>query len=87
MRGVGDGNELVLRVLDLILQVQDTPLCCRGVAQCDFDEAKLKENLMALSATIEKNRPTGCKGKLWQTATISSTMGPGIRLDLASLKE
>ena len=41
---------------------------------------------MALAATIEKNRPTGCKGKLWNTATISSTMGPGIKLDLASLK-
>ncbi len=41
---------------------------------------------MALAATIDKNRPTGCKGKLWNTATLSSTMGPGIKLDLASLK-
>jgi len=52
----------------------------------DFDEAKLTENLLALADTIEKNRPTGCKGKLWNTATISSTMGPGIKLDLVSLK-
>merc|ERR1719163_2423596 len=54
--------------------------------KCDFDEASLEGNLMALSQTIEKNRPTGCKGKLWNTATLSSTMGPGIKLDLASLK-
>jgi len=53
----------------------------------DFSAEQLKENLMALAGTIEKNRPTGCKGKLWNTAYISSTMGPGIKLDLASLKE
>ena len=37
---------------------------------------------MSLTATIEKNRPSGCKGKLWNTATLSSTMGPAIKLDL-----
>merc|ERR1719487_686360 len=52
----------------------------------DFDEKSLEENLMALAATIEKNRPTGCKGKLWNTATILSTMGPGIKLEIAALK-
>ena len=56
-------------------------------AQADFDASKLEENLLALAGTIEKNRPTGCKGKLWNTATISSTMGPGIKLDLALLKD
>jgi len=55
--------------------------------KCDFDEDKLLENLLQLSSTIEKNRPTGCKGKLWNTATVSSTMGPGIKLDLAALKQ
>jgi len=52
----------------------------------DFDEDKLLDNLVAVSTTIEKNRPTGCKGKLWNTATLSSTMGPGIKIDLAALK-
>ena len=62
-------------------------LCARPLShQVDFTEDKLTENLMALAATIDKNRPTGCKGKLWNTATLSSTMGPGIKLDLASLK-
>jgi len=55
--------------------------------KCDFDDAKLEENLMALAETIEKNRPTGCKGKLWITATITSTMGPAIKIDPASLKQ
>merc|ERR1719331_1614286 len=46
--------------------------------KCDFEEDKLTENMMALANVIEKNRPTGCKGKLWNTCTLSSTMGPGI---------
>jgi len=54
--------------------------------KCDFDEAKLTENLMALAATIDKARPTGCKGKMWKTATIAATMGPAIKLDLNDLK-
>jgi len=52
----------------------------------NFDEDKLLENLLSVSNTIEKNRPTGCKGKLWNTASLSSTMGPGIKIDLAALK-
>merc|ERR1719502_540614 len=54
--------------------------------KCDFDDDKLKENLLALTATIDKARPSGCKGKLWNTATLSSTMGPAIKLDLALIK-
>jgi large subunit ribosomal protein L1 len=56
-------------------------------AQCNFDENKLEENLMALAGTIEKARPSGCKGKLWNTATVTSTMGPTIKIDLSSLKK
>jgi len=54
--------------------------------KADFEEDKLLENLAAVAKTIEKNRPTGCKGKLWNTASISTTMGPGLKLDIASLK-
>ena len=58
------------------------PSGCRTTAVCCISQ----DNLIALSKTIEKNRPTGCKGKLWNTATLSSTMGPGIKLDLNALK-
>ena len=54
--------------------------------KCDFDETKLNENLIALAATIDKARPTGCKGKMWKTAAITSTMGPAIKIDLNLLK-
>jgi len=54
--------------------------------KADFTEDALLENLAAVAKTIEKNRPTGCKGKLWNSATITTTMGPGLKLDLNSLK-
>merc|ERR1719506_724624 len=49
--------------------------------KCDFDEAKLAENLQSLLEAVNKARPSGTKGKLWKTATISCTMGPSIKLD------
>lgn len=52
----------------------------------DFEAKSLEGNLAAITQTIEKNRPTGCKGKLWNTATITSTMGPGIKLDVTALR-
>ena len=52
----------------------------------DFDEDGLLKNLIAVRDTIEKNRPVGCKGKLWNTAALSTTMGPSIKLDLVELK-
>merc|ERR1719440_2249590 len=42
----------------------------------DFESEKLKDNLLALAGVVEKARPSGCKGKLWLTASCSSTMGP-----------
>ena len=51
-----------------------------------FAEDDLLKNVLAVRDTIEKNRPTGCKGKLWNTAAISTTMGPSIKLDLLQLK-
>lgn len=53
----------------------------------DFTEEALQGNLAALSQTIEKNRPSGCKGKLWLSATVASTQGPAIKVDLAALKD
>jgi large subunit ribosomal protein L1 len=56
------------------------------IGKADFSEEDLQKNLAKLYDVIEKNRPTGCKGKLWNTAAICSTMGPSTRLDLAELK-
>jgi len=54
--------------------------------KADFTEEQLLENLMALSDCVETNRPTGCKGKLWKSSVITSTMGPGIKLNPDELR-
>lgn len=47
----------------------------------DFAENQLIENLQALYTSIEKNRPSGVKGKYFNSLFICTTMGPAIKLD------
>lgn len=56
-----------------------------GVGKASFDDAKLLENIRAFVDAIQKAKPTGAKGTYLQKAALSSTMGPGIRLDIGSL--
>ena len=48
----------------------------------DFNETQLSENLTALYNSIEKNRPSGVKGKYFKSLFICTSMGPSIKLDL-----
>ena len=50
----------------------------------NFTEHQLTENLQALYNSIEKNRPSGVKGKYFKSLFICTTMGPSIKLDLNS---
>ena len=50
----------------------------------NFTSNQLVENLQALYSSIEKNRPSGVKGKYFKTLFICSTMGPSIKLDLTT---
>lgn len=52
----------------------------------NFDKNQLKENLLAVFNSIEKNKPTGVKGKYFNSFYICTTMSPSIRLDLTSFK-
>ena len=52
--------------------------------KADFAENQLLENLQALYNSIEKNRPSGVKGKYFKSLSICTTMGPSIKLDLNS---
>ena len=56
-----------------------------GIGKISFDEAKLIENAKALADAIQKARPTGAKGTYLKKASLSSTMGPGIRVDINTL--
>jgi len=56
-----------------------------GIGKVSFDEAKLAENARALADAIQRAKPTGAKGTYVKKVSISSTMGPGIRVDVGSL--
>lgn len=52
----------------------------------DFSVNDLCINLLAIKDSIERNRPSGAKGKYWKNFYVCSTMGPSIALDINSLK-
>lgn len=56
-----------------------------GVGKVSFDEKKLVENVRAFYAAIVKAKPSGVKGAYIAKISITSSMGPGIKLDAESL--
>ncbi|MDD5312691.1 MAG: 50S ribosomal protein L1 [Dehalococcoidia bacterium] len=57
------------------------------VGKKSFDEQKLVENLMSVIEAIVKAKPSGAKGQYIKTATLTTTMGPGLRLDVKSISD
>lgn len=55
------------------------------IGKCSFDTTKLIDNAKAVIESIEKAKPSASKGKYLKKISISSTMGPGILLDITSL--
>jgi len=55
-----------------------------GVGKASFDEAKLVENVRAFVGAVAKAKPTGAKGTYLKKIAISSTMGPGVTIDVAN---
>ena len=56
-----------------------------GIGKASFDEEKLVENARALADAVIKAKPAGAKGTYLKSAAVSSTMGPGLKLDVSSL--
>ena len=56
-----------------------------GIGKVSFDEDKLVENARALADAVQKAKPAGAKGTYMQGVSISSTMGPGIKVEIASV--
>jgi large subunit ribosomal protein L1 len=55
-----------------------------GIGKVSFDEAKLAENVRAFVDAVSKAKPSGAKGSYLKKVSLSSTMGPGVAVDLAS---
>ncbi len=56
------------------------------IGKVSFSEQQLAENLAAFLETIVKAKPSAAKGTYIRSATLSSTMGPGIKLDMAGYR-
>jgi large subunit ribosomal protein L1 len=57
------------------------------VGKIDFDSQKLIDNISSLITDLNKSKPASAKGKYMKNITISSTMGPGIKVDLSSVEK
>jgi large subunit ribosomal protein L1 len=58
-----------------------------GVGKASFDEAKLKENILAFITAVNKAKPSGAKGTYIQKVALTTTMGPGIKVDVDNLQD
>ncbi|MGH2717058.1 MAG: 50S ribosomal protein L1, partial [Actinomycetota bacterium] len=57
------------------------------IGKASFDAPALSENYLAVVDEVLRAKPAAAKGKYVKSATVASTMGPGIRIDPARLRE
>ena len=66
-------------------RVEKAGIIHAGIGKSSFAAADLRENFDALVDAIVKSKPTGAKGKYLQKISLSSTMGPGLKIDTSEL--
>ena len=66
-------------------RVEKAGIVHAGIGKASFPEADLKANFDAFMDAIVKARPSGAKGKFVMKVAMTSTMGPGIKLDLTEI--
>jgi len=55
--------------------------------KASFPTEHLLENLKALQETIDRNKPSGAKGRYWRSLYVTSTMGPSVQVDVTVLQD
>ncbi|MBN9063513.1 MAG: 50S ribosomal protein L1 [Rhizobiales bacterium 65-9] len=66
-------------------RVEKAGIVHSAVGKVSFGEDKLVQNIIAFADAVSKAKPTGAKGNYIQRIAISSTMGPGVKVELASV--
>jgi large subunit ribosomal protein L1 len=66
-------------------RVEKAGIVQAGVGKASFGEDKLVENIKAFVDAVNRAKPSGAKGHYINKVAISSTMGPGVKVDLATL--
>ena len=67
-------------------RVEKAGILHAGIGKASFSESALVENIKAFTDAVAKARPTGVKGVFVKRVTISSTMGPGLKIEQSSLR-
>jgi len=63
-------------------RVEKAGIVHAGIGKASFSEADLGENFRAFMEAIVRNKPPGAKGKFLNKVSVSSTMGPGVKIAL-----
>jgi len=66
-------------------RVEKAGIVQAGIGKASFTEEKLVQNVKALADAVAKAKPSGSKGTYIQRVAVSSTMGPGVSIDLAEI--
>ncbi len=66
-------------------RVEKAGIVQAGVGKASFSEEKLVQNIMAFADAVQKAKPAGAKGHYINRVAISSTMGPGVKVDSTTL--
>src|ERR1700755_3173472 len=66
-------------------RVEKAGIVHAGIGKASFSEADLQENFTAFMDAMIKGKPSGAKGKFVKKLSVSSTMGPGVKIDLAEV--
>ena len=67
-------------------RVEKAGIVHAGIGKASFDERALAENACALVDALNRAKPSGAKGTYMMRAALSSSQGPGVKLDVAALQ-
>lgn len=68
-------------------RVEKAGIIHAGVGKVSFDEKAIRENVRALVDSVMKAKPVGAKGTYLKKVSLSSTMGPGVKISLGSVTQ